>query len=446
VPLRKLPNNPLVISLYRTQHPLESLDTMLEQRNIVIVGGSTSGLLTAHNVLRHILPELKAKASAKYHVYLINPSSSWYFRNASPRVAASTTRMAAEQILFEIKDGFKQYSADDFTFVEATATGLDTTARTLSYKNRKTQDNERLSYHALVVATGSSTYFQAFSQSAGTQEVLDSIKTTNEKIQSAKDIIIVGGGPTALEFAAEVAEHRNGKPGWFSNSKRNLNITLITATDRILTPLRPALGKIAAQKLEALGVDIVYNTRVVDAKENTTTGRTTVTLAKGEALEADFYVPAYGVEPNSSWLPSNLLDEKKYVQTAPTLRVVNAAGPRVYALGDVASYSRNTGLDVINSLPVLAVNMKRDLLSFDSSHPDAKPKGKDRVYIQDTRETMVVPLGTGGGVGVAFGWKLPSWVAWYLKGRDFFVAQAGLPMIMGNMSKETVWTKQEAAI
>jgi NADH dehydrogenase FAD-containing subunit len=416
---------------------------MAEQRNIVVVGGSVSGLNAAHNVLKHILPALKAKADAKYHVYLINPSSAWYFRNASPRVAASTTRMATENIMFEIKDGFKQYSTDDFTFIEASATGLDAVARSISYNNHTTSKVEQLSYHALIIATGSSTYYQAFSQSAGTQEVLDAIKITNEKVQSAKDIIIVGGGPTALEFAAEVAEHRNGKPGWFSNVQRKLNITVITSTDRLLMPLRPAIAKIADQKLRALGVDILYNTKVVDAKESN--GRTTVTLANGEILEADLYVPAYGVEPNSSWLPADLLDDKKYLKTSDTLRV-DAAGSRVYAIGDIGSYSRNNAIDIINSLPVLAINLKRDLLSYNPMLPDEKPKGKDRVFKVDEREMMVVPLGSGGGVGAIMGWKLPSWAAWLIKGRDFLVGMSGLPTVNGDTAKETAWTKEEVVI
>jgi NADH dehydrogenase FAD-containing subunit len=416
---------------------------MAEQRNIVVVGGSVSGLNAAHNVLKHILPALKAKADAKYHVYLINPSSAWYFRNASPRVAASTTRMATENIMFEIKDGFKQYSTDDFTFIEASATGLDAVARSISYKIHTTSKVEQLSYHALIIATGSSTYYQAFSQSAGTQEVLDAIKITNEKVQSAKDIIIVGGGPTALEFAAEVAEHRNGKPGWFSNVQRKLNITVITSTDRLLMPLRPAIAKIADQKLRALGVDILYNTKVVDAKESN--GRTTVTLANGEILEADLYVPAYGVEPNSSWLPADLLDDKKYLKTSDTLRV-DAAGSRVYAIGDIGSYSRNNAIDIINSLPVLAINLKRDLLSYNPLLPDEKPKGKDRVFKVDEREMMVVPLGSGGGVGAIMGWKLPSWAAWLIKGRDFLVGMSGLPTVNGDTAKETAWTKEEVVI
>jgi NADH dehydrogenase FAD-containing subunit len=417
---------------------------MAEHRNIVVVGGSVGGLQAAHNVLKNILPALKAKADAKYHVYLINPASNWYYRVASPRAAASTKRMSAEKLMFSIEDGFKQYSADDFTFIEASATGLNINARTISYKSRKSLDDEHLSYHALIVATGSRTYYQAFSQSAATQDVFDAIKTTNQKVESAKDIIVVGGGPTAIEFAAEVAEHRNGKPGWFSNAERKVNITLITATDRLLTPLRPAISKTAENKLKALGVDVVYKTRVVDAKEDRS-GRTTVTLAKGETLEADLYVPAYGVEPNSSWLPASLLDAKNYLKTDNTLRVEDA-GSRVYAIGDVGSYSRNNIWDILFAMPVLAVNMKRDLLSFNAMLPEQKPKGKDRVYKVDTREGMAVPMGTSGGVGAVMGWRLPSWAIWLLKGRDYMLGLSGGPTVNGKAVKETVWTKEEAAI
>ncbi|KAH8724333.1 hypothetical protein GQ44DRAFT_708996 [Phaeosphaeriaceae sp. PMI808] len=417
---------------------------MAEQRNIVILGGSASGLMATHNILKHLLPALKAKGGAKYHIYLVNPSSNFYFRNASPRPAASTSRMAVEKITFDISEGFKKYSSDDFTFIEAAATGLDTTARTVTYRRSKASDLEYLPYHALVVATGSRTYYPAFSQSGTSQEVIDAIKITNEKVASAKDIVVVGGGPTAIEFIAEVAEHRNGKPGWFFKPERKLKITLYTSADRLLPTLRPAISKTAEQKLKALGVDIVYNTRITEAKEGKD-GRTVITTAKGDILETDLYVPAYGVEPNSSWIPADLLDEKKYLKTSDTLRV-EGAGSRVYALGDIGSYSRNNAWDVLSGLPVLAVNMKRDLVSFNPMLPTEKPKGKDRIFKADTRESMAVPIGTSGGVGAIMGWRLPSLMVYFLKGRDFMVGMAGVPTITGSNVKEVVWTKEEAAI
>jgi NADH dehydrogenase FAD-containing subunit len=448
-------------------HSYMSTNKMAEERNIVsdlckikskkianpappclqvFLGASAAGLQAAQYFLKHTLPTLKAKRDATYHVYLINPSANWYFRVASPRVATSTKRLATEKVLFDIKDGFKKHSSEDFTFIEATATGLNTSARTVSYRTSKATTDESLRYHALVVATGSKTYFPAFSQSAATQDTLNAIKSTNGKVQTAKDIIIVGGGPTSVEFAGEVAEHRNGKPGWFSNAEHNVNITIITATDHLLPQVRPAIGKITEQKLKALNVNVLYNTRVTDASEDSH-GRTIVTLAKGDKLEADLYVPAYGVEPNSSWLPAELLDDKKYLITnAATLRV-DAAGPRVYSIGDVASYSPNNVWDILLSLPVLAVNMKRDLLSYNAKLPDEKPKGNDRLRVAETREGLVVPIGTGGGVGVVMGWKVPSWFVALLKGRDYLAGMSGLSTVGGGSVKSEVkWSAAEAAI
>lgn len=354
--------------------------------------------------------------------------------------------MAAEKIVFDIKSGFKKHSSQDFTFIEATATGLNTSARTVSYRTSKATADEYLHYHALVIATGSRTYYQAFSQSAATQETLNAIKATNSKVQSAKDIIVVGGGPTAVEFAGEVAEHRNGKAGWFSNAEHNVKITLITATDRLLPQGRAALSKTAEKKLKALNVDVLYNTRVSDTSEDKR-GRTIVTLANGKKLEADLFVPAYGVEPNSSWLPAELLDSKKYVLANDTTLRVDAAGPRVYSIGDIASYSPNNIWDILASLPVLAVNMKRDLLSYNAKLPHEKPKGKDRLRVKDGKGGMVVTIGSGGGVGEIMGWRVPSWFVAFMKGRDLMVGMSGLSTVNGgSVKKEVKWTAAEAAI
>ncbi|KAF1925646.1 FAD/NAD(P)-binding domain-containing protein [Didymella exigua CBS 183.55] len=419
---------------------------MAEQRNIVVLGASAAGLQSTHYIMKHILPALKkSKTDAKYHVYLINPSSDWWFRIASPRVAASTTRMSTEQILFDVRPGLKQYSSSDITFIEGTATGLSEQTRFVTYRRAGASAEEALPYHALIVATGSRTHHQAFSMSGSTSTTLASVALTNEKVQSAKDIVIVGGGPTAVEFAGEVAEHRNGKPGRFRTAPKKVNITIVTASDTLLPALRPAIAQAADAKLRALGVDVRYGQRVRDASE--TAGRTTVTLASGASIDADLYVPAHGVEPNSAFLPAHLLDERKYLRTNEGTLRVDAAGPRVYAAGDVASYSRNSMIDIVNSLPVLFVNLKRDLLAFDAGLPDAKPKGVDRVYVREEREMQIVPIGSGGGVGAVMGWKVPSWFVWMLKGRDYMVGMSGAPTVSGeSMKKEVVWTKEEAVI
>ncbi|KAF2270087.1 FAD/NAD(P)-binding domain-containing protein [Lojkania enalia] len=417
---------------------------MPEQRNIVILGGSVSGLQSAHYILKHLLPSLNAKHEAQYHVFLINPSPDYYFRIAAPRTAVSTSRLPAEKIFFDIEEAFKKYPSNNFTFLQGAATGLDTTARTITYKRSEYLGDEQLSYHALIVATGSRTFEPAFSQPTDKLTTLNAIKSLNTKLSTAKDVVVVGGGPTGVEVAAEIGELLNGKPGWFSTPEKKANITLITAANHLLHTLSPSRGKEAEIKLKRLGVDVLYNTRVADTTA-TKDGRTVVTLGKGEKLEVDVYVAAHGVLPNSSFIPSPLLDANGYVKTNPQTLRVDEAGARVYAIGDVASYSRNTILDVYDSFPVAMVNLKRDLFSYNPANPNKKPSGKDRHFTPNKKEMMIVPVGSAGGVGALFGWRAPNWLVWLAKSRDFMVGIGPGPVISGDkVKKEVAWTKEEA--
>ena len=418
---------------------------MAEQRNIVILGASFAGLSTVHYILKHTLPALKVKKDAEYHVYIINPSADFYFRCASSRVAASTDRLPLSKVLYQLSDAFKPYSSEDLTFIQATATGLNTTGRTVSFTRTGSETNEELLYHALIIATGSRTHDKAYSMHIDTPTLLSAIEKRNAELKTAKDIIISGGGPTSVESAGEMGELLNGKPGWFSTPKRKVNITLITASDQLLPALAPHIGKKAEGRLKRLGVDVLYNTRVVDAAKGSD-DRFTVTLSKSEKLEVDLYIPAQGVVPNSSFLPKNLLNSSGYVTTnAETLRV-DEAGPRVYAIGDIADYSRNTILDIYDSLPVLVVNLKRDLLSYNPSTPDSKPKGKDRIYKVNFKITQAVPIGSAGGVGALAGWSLPSLLIWWVKARDMLTWMATSYFIKGehaSVKNEAKLTKEE---
>jgi len=406
-----------------------------ETRNIVIVGASFAGLQAAHYTLKHTLPALKAgQKNGKYHVYLVAPSAHFYYRIASPRVATSTALMAAEKSIFNLREHFAKYSKDEFTFVEAAATGLDTASRTLLYRSGddKTTDELSLQYHALIVATGSTTNYPAFSASTHIDDTLTAIKSTNERIAAADTIVIAGGGATGVEFAGEVAEFRNGKPGWFSSKAGNrpkTKITLITSSANLLPTFKPAVGAAAAKKIQALGVEIMYNTRVLDT--STENEITTINLSNKTTIQASLYIPTTGLIPNSAWLPTNLLTPSSYLNTNPSTLRVDLAGPRVYALGDIASYSNNTALEIPRALDTLAVNLLRDLTSYDPATPDARPAGSDREFVPEKKEMGIFPIGTGGGVGVAMGWRVPSCMVWAIKGRDYMVGMNGKAVVSG---------------
>jgi NADH dehydrogenase FAD-containing subunit len=417
---------------------------MIEIRNIVVVGASSAGLHASHYIAKYLLPLLKNKdRGVQYHLYIISPCSDWFFRVASPRVATSISLISTEQVFVPLADAFSQYNKEDVTWIQATATGLNHSARSVEFKRVNGEEQEGMQYHALVVATGSRTYYPAFSTWSDKETTLKAIESANTAAAAARSIVVVGGGPTGVEAAGELGDYLNGRPGWFSKPQRKVAITLLTSAEQLLPTVRKAIGDEAERKLNGLGVDVRYNTRVTDARKEQD-DKTTLTLANGETIVTDLYIPAHGVQPNSAWLPPTLLTENKYLNTkAQTLRV-DLAGPRVYAVGDVSSYSRNTALDIIDGMPVLVTNLKRDLLAFDAKHPERAVPGKDRVYTSNTKETILVPIGTGTGVGALSGFRLPGFFVWLIKGRDYLIGMSMGALATGSGVKEVKWTMKEA--
>lgn len=397
---------------------------MPETRNIIFLGASYAGLGASHYFLQHIYPHLPKDPKVTYQVILVDPSSKHYLRPVAPRVVASPELFSVEQLFLDIEPEYKQYG-DKVKFVQGKATSWDEKARTVTLE--LADGGERtLEYWALVLATGSRTQAPVFSLQGSThEEIAESLRSVNAKIEKAKSIVISGGGPAAVETAGEIGDKLNGAAGWFSSRPANpkAKITVITSDSKLLPSLRQSISDAAETYLNRVGVDVRYNTKVYSAKSSERgNGKTTVTLHDGEEIETDLYIPATGVQPLSAYVPSHLKDSKGYIiQNNSTLRV-DAAGPRVYALGDVGTYSDNGIMPILSGVPVFGTNIKRDLLAAHTD-PKGKPQDKDREYVANTKETQIVPVGRSKGVGAVFGWRLPSWAVWLIKGRDYMVGK-----------------------
>jgi apoptosis-inducing factor 2 len=164
------------------------------------------------------------------------------------------------------------------------------------------------------------------------------------------------------------------------------------------------------------------------------TTNTTIHLDNGQKLEADIYIPATGTRPNTSFADPSLLAEDGRITTSPATLRVDLAGPRVYALGDVASAARPAIHVIFEQVPVLCANIKRDLLL--AAGEDEKSIGQDRVFKEDVRETQMVLIGRGAGVGAVMGWALPSWAVKMIK-RDHWL------WTTGNLWSGKQWDKEK---
>jgi NADH dehydrogenase FAD-containing subunit len=313
----------------------------MSTETILILGGSFAGIGAAHYCFKHVIPQLPKKDGVTYNLTLVNPSKDLYWRFAAPRACASKEMMPPKKIFYPIEPAFT-YAFPKFKFVQGTATHVDPAGQTVSVTTTE-GEQQSIQYAALVIATGFSTPSPLFTQqtdAAALENVYDAFQAG---LKNAKTVVIGGGGPVGVETAGEIAELLNGKPGFMASAPKNpkAKVTLVCGDKKMLPVLRDAISQTAQQYLNRLGCEVVYNTKVVSATKTSDAAdaKTKVELSNGESIESDIYIDATGTRPNTSFLPKEWLGDRNQVACNPkTLRVEHAsAGPRIYALGDVAN-------------------------------------------------------------------------------------------------------------
>lgn len=190
-----------------------------------------------------------------------------------------------------------------------------------------------LSYDHLVLGTGTR-YMDPNSpwKANGTnEEVMASVKSTQEKIRAAKHIVVAGAGATGVETAGEIRFEFKDK-----------EVVLLSGGDQILGG--DAIAGNAEQELIKLGVQVKLGARVTGSHElpdeGAQGGKTEVTLANGETILTDLYLPTMGVLPNTEYLPDKVLRDDKYVLVDEFGRVQNAEN--VWAAGDIISEPKSS--------------------------------------------------------------------------------------------------------
>jgi len=435
-------------------------------RNIVIIGAAWAGQGAAHYFIRHVLPSLKSTSKSLYQVVLIDPSSHFYYKTAAPRGLVDAKSMPTASLFSPITEGFKQYGVNTVTFHQGTVTSINKADNIVNFKLEGGSTGE-VRYYALIIASGTRTPTPLTSLHGQHTTSIKALESMNERLRTAKEIVITGGGPVGVETAGEIGEKLNGANS--SLTSRKAKITLIAGGKSIVPALRPSLGLKAEKLLNKVGVEVIYNTKVasvelggadtstekgfdttddnygptggatqasggVKTSRNQSSDKTIVHLADGKTLTADVYIPATGVVPNTSFLPAEWLDNAGYVKANPTTLRVDVAGPRVYVIGDAGNYSRGGILMLQAALPVAMTNIWNDLVHA-NKEGGAKVGAKDRTFKDGTGETHIVPIGKSAGVGAVYGWKLPGMMVKMIKGKDYWIGQKS-KVIMG-----TQWSK-----
>jgi NADH dehydrogenase len=314
--------------------------------DIVIVGGGAGGLELACKLGRKLGPgKVMLVDSRLYHVW----------KPSLHEVAAGTLDIHQEGLSY-------QMLAHDrgFTFVYGEMTALDAGAKRLTVAavtaagdGEEVLPERSIEYGSLVISVGStSNYFGV----PGARENTISLNATEDAERfrlrllrllaqaesnkadtaggrSGLDIVIIGGGATGVELAAELREASGVYAAYGFNRlqvQRDVRITLLEGAPRILAPLPEKVSGAALRLLEQRAIRVVTDCRVTSIEKHQVLDK------DGHVYPADMCVWAAGIRApeflSALGLPVN---KGGQIEVDGHLRVKDVPG--VYAIGDCAA-------------------------------------------------------------------------------------------------------------
>lgn len=311
---------------------------------IVIVGGGAGGLELACKLGRKLGPEAVMLVDSRlYHIW----------KPSLHEVAAGTLDVHQEGLSY-------QMLAHDngFTFAYGPMVALDAAQRLLTVgairglepTNELILPARQIRFDSLVLAVGStSNYFGVpgaaeHTISLNATEDAERFRLTLLKLltlaslkksaqpDSGVDVVIIGGGATGVELAAELREASGVYAAYGFRqlqAERDVRITLIEGAPRILAPLPEKVSTAALELLHQRAVTVVTNTRV--------TAISATQVSAGEvSYPAQIVVWAAGIKAPDFLKELGLPTVKSgQIDVGPDLAVKGF--DYIYALGDCAA-------------------------------------------------------------------------------------------------------------
>ena len=398
-----------------------------DTQRIVVLGGGFAGVSTAQELARrlrrgHRLANLAQTAAS--------PTDGTGRRDASVTLVSRDNYFVFQPLLADILSGAIETThvvvplrrmlpgVDvEVGYVE----DIDPIQRQVHVRRRQSGAEYTVDYDALVIALGSVTNFAAVPGMAehalGVRSLGDAFYLRNRALSMLEEaaneqdperqktlltLVVVGGGSTGVEVAAELVDLLRTARRTFAALPAP-EVVLVHSRTIVLSEFGERLGRYATRKLAREGVRLVLGRRLVRVEPDR------VELDDGTAIPTATVVSTVGNAPNPVVARlGHSEDAGGWIRPDATFAVPGL--DRVWALGDCASI-----LDPQSGRPMPATaqhavregpHAARNVLAvLDGGHPLPFHYGQ---------QGMLVSLGRFKGVGEIFGIKISGLIAWLL--------------------------------
>ncbi len=403
----------------------ETVDSEEDRRAYLIVGGGAGGLELACKLGRKL---------GRGKVTLVDTQLDHVWKPSLHEVAAGTIDAGKEGLSYLMLG-----HDNGFDFILGAMTGLDTDARHITVGEVLGNDGDpllperRLSYQSLVIAVGSTAnYFGipgaeehaiALNDAPGAERfryrMLKALAGADQRKRAGAaagiDIVIIGGGSTGVELAAELREASKMLVTYGFRQldpDKDVRLTLLEGAPRILPPLPDKVAAEAASMLASRNVTVHADCKVASVTADH------VEDESGTRYPADLCVWTAGIKAPAFLTQIGLpTTDNDLLEVDSQLRVKGEE--EIYALGDCAFLEDEEGQRIpprAQTATQQADYLLKRLVSRDQGRtPDEKP------YVYRDRGSLV-SLGSDGTVGNVTGpLSKSSWLVGGLFARTMYI-------------------------
>ena len=327
---------------------------------VVVIGGGFAGLQAVRKL-----------RGAAVDVTLVDRQNIHLFQPLVYPVA--TGALSAAEVAAPLRAVFKRQANARVVLAEVDGFDLDQRQVVLDHLPNGVR-GERLEYDTLVVAGGSRySYFghddwmsraPELKSLAGALDIRNRILTAFEAAEVEPDeerrrswltFVVVGGGPTGVEMAGQIAElaRESLRRDFRRVDTGSARVLLVETADRILTGFPPSLSHKAERALEKLGVTPLVGHTVVDVGSDSVAIRSERDEVEDVGTHTVIWAAGVAASPLAAVLASAIGSEvDRAGRLTVTADLTLPGRPEVFAIGDMVRIAESDG--TILTLPGVA--------------------------------------------------------------------------------------------